>query len=102
MILESVILPVRPGYEGEFEDAFAAAEPLIRRADGYLGHSLRRGIEQPSTYLLSVQWASVEAHERGFRESDDYQEWKRLLHHFYAPVPTVLHFGQPMPGSALQ
>ena len=25
----------------------------------------------------------------GFRGSDAYQEWKKLLHHFYDPFPTV-------------
>lgn len=93
MILESVVLPVRPGNEGEFEAAFAEAERLIRRAKGYVSHTLRRGVEHPSTYLLSVEWESVEAHEVGFRGSADYQEWKRLLHHFYEPVPQVSHYG---------
>jgi len=92
-ILESVVLLVREGFETEFEAAFHAAEPLITRAAGYHFHTLRRGIENPSTYLLSVEWESVDAHELGFRSSGDYQEWKRLLHHFYEPVPQVLHYG---------
>ena len=33
------------------------------------------------------------AHEEGFRKSPRYQEWRRLLHHFYDPFPTVLHYG---------
>ncbi|WP_430868160.1 antibiotic biosynthesis monooxygenase family protein [Demequina aurantiaca] len=99
-IVESVVLPVRPGFEGSFEAAFATAEPLIMRADGYISHTLRRGIENPATYLLSVEWESVEAHEQGFRGSDDYREWTLLLHHFYEPLPQVLHYGAPMQGSA--
>ena len=35
---------------------------------------------------------SVAAHEEGFRKSPQYQEWRRLLHHFYDPFPTVLHY----------
>lgn len=93
MVLESVVLPVRAGSTDDFEAAFVLAEPLIRRADGYISHTLRRGIEHSATYLLSVEWESVEAHEVGFRGSTDYQEWKRLLHHFYEPVPRVLHYG---------
>jgi heme-degrading monooxygenase HmoA len=96
VFLECVVLPVRQGVEAEFEAAFAEAEPLIARQVGYVSHTLRRGVEHPSTYLLSVEWESVEAHEVGFRGSADYQEWKRLLHHFYEPVPIVLHYGPPM------
>jgi len=92
-IVESVVLPVRPGFEGAFEAAFATAERLISRADGYVSHTLRRGIEHSSTYLLSVVWESVDAHEQGFRGSEDYQEWTRLLHHFYEPLPQVFHYG---------
>jgi heme-degrading monooxygenase HmoA len=93
VIVESVVLPVIPGREGEFEVAFAQAAPLIARQPGYGGHTLRRGIEQPSTYLLTVEWESVAAHEQGFRASAEYQEWKNLLHGFYEPFPVVLHFG---------
>lgn len=95
-IVESVVLPVRPGMEPEFEATFREASAIIARQPGYLSHDLRRGVEQPSTYLLTVRWASVDAHEVGFRGSDDYQEWKRLLHRFYDPFPTVLHYGKDL------
>ena len=39
-----------------------------------------------------VRWTTLADHEVGFRQSAEYQEWKRLLHHFYAPFPTVVHF----------
>jgi heme-degrading monooxygenase HmoA len=48
-------------------------------------------------YLLLVGWDSVAAHEEGFRQSAGYQEWKRLLHHFYQPFPVVEHFQQVLP-----
>lgn len=28
----------------------------------------------------------------GFRGSAEYQQWRRLLHEFYEPFPTVEHF----------
>jgi hypothetical protein len=42
----------------------------------------------------SAFWDSVAAHEEGFRKSPQYQQWKRLLHHFYDPFPIVLHYEQ--------
>jgi heme-degrading monooxygenase HmoA len=38
--------------------------------------------------MLLVRWESVENHEVGFRKSEQYQEWRHLLHHFYDPFPT--------------
>ena len=94
MILEAAALQVRPGqYEG-FEAAFRQARAIISSMPGYRSHELQRCIEREGQYLLLVRWDSVAAHEEGFRKSAQYQEWKRLLHHFYDPFPTVLHYEQ--------
>ncbi|AMB59129.1 antibiotic biosynthesis monooxygenase family protein [Microterricola viridarii] len=92
MILEHALLPVLPGREAEFEAAFARARPLIERQPGFLSLRLSRGIESASSYLLLVEWQSVEAHELGFRGSAEYQQWRRLLHPFYEPFPVVEHY----------
>ena len=42
--------------------------------------------------MLLVRWRRLEDHTEGFRKSAEYQEWKRLLHHFYDPFPTVEHY----------
>lgn len=31
-------------------------------APGYVSHALRRGVEQPNRYLLSIEWQSVQHH----------------------------------------
>jgi heme-degrading monooxygenase HmoA len=99
MILEAARLDVIPGREAEFERAFAQASPLIASTRGYLGHSLRRCLECPSRYLLLVRWNTLEDHTQGFRASPQYQEWKRLLHPFYEPFPTVEHFAPAVVGA---
>ena len=44
--------------------------------------------------MLLVEWDSIEAHTEGFRGSEDYAQWRALLHHFYDPFPVVEHFLQ--------
>jgi heme-degrading monooxygenase HmoA len=92
MILEAALLNVRPGQEADFEAAFRQASSLIAAASGYQSHELHRCLEVPGKYLLLVRWTTLEAHTIGFRGSSAYQEWRRLLHHFYNPFPTVEHF----------
>ena len=92
MILESAVLDVKPDQTRDFEAAFSEAEQIIAASPGYMGHELRRCIEKPSRYLLLVHWRALEDHTEGFRKSAPYQEWKRLLHHFYDPFPTVEHY----------
>ncbi|ALV42415.1 antibiotic biosynthesis monooxygenase [Pseudarthrobacter sulfonivorans] len=92
MITEHALLSVRPGMEEEFETAFGKAKSIIGSMPGFQGLTLSRCIESPSTYLLLVEWARLEDHTEGFRGSAEYQEWRALLHHFYAPFPTVEHY----------
>lgn len=92
MILEIAQLQVRPGQDAAFEAAFGDAQRIIASMPGYLGHELQRCLEQAGHYMLLVRWRSVADHERGFRGSEGYQEWRRLLHHFYDPFPTVLYY----------
>ncbi len=92
MILEHALLPVIKGKENEFEQAFTQAKKYIMRQKGFISLSLHKGVEEPNIYLLLVKWESVEDHEIGFRQSDDYQKWRKLLHHFYNPFPKVTHF----------
>jgi len=92
MILESAVLDVKPGQTPQFEAAFRQAEGIIAASPGYRSHELRRCLEKPNRYLLLVRWRTLEDHTEGFRKSGPYQEWKRLLHHFYDPFPTVEHY----------
>jgi heme-degrading monooxygenase HmoA len=94
MILEHAILPVVPGREGEFEEAFTEAKAIISSMPGFLDLRLSRSIETPNEYLLLVHWESVEAHSVGFRGSAEYARWRELLHRFYEPFPVVEHFAE--------
>lgn len=94
MTLEAAMLTVRPGTENEFENTFRTASRLISAMPGYLAHELHRCLETKGKYLLLVSWVTLEDHTVGFRGSQEYQEWRRLLHHFYEPFPTVEHFEQ--------
>lgn len=92
MILEAVMLQVKEDMEIEYESAFKQASSIISSIPGYIHHELQRCMEQRGKYLLLVQWETLEDHTIGFRQSEQYQEWKTLLHHFYDPFPTVEHF----------
>jgi len=92
MILEVAFLKVRAGQTEDFEYAFHDAQNIISAAPGYVSHELQRCIEEQDRYLLLVKWRKLEDHTIGFRQSTQYQDWKRLLHHFYDPFPTVEHF----------
>ncbi len=92
MILEVAILNIKKGFSEEFEKAFGEAQAIISSMKGYLSHSLKKCMEDDDKYILLVNWETLEDHEVGFRKSDEYKEWKTLLHHFYEPFPIVQHY----------
>ncbi len=92
MILEAALLQVKSSMENEFEKAFEEASTIITTMNGYKSHELQRCLEVKGKYLLLVRWDTLEDHTIGFRQSSEYQRWKKLLHHFYEPFPTVEHF----------
>jgi heme-degrading monooxygenase HmoA len=92
MILEAAMLKVKPEEQDRFEEAFRKASQIIASAAGHLSHELHKCVEMNGKYLLLVRWRVLEDHTLGFRRSAAYEEWKRLLHHFYDPFPRVEYF----------
>ncbi len=92
MILEHAVLDVVQGEAQRFEQAFDRAQALIASMPGFGSLRLERCVETPSRYLLLVDWDRLEDHTEGFRGSAKYEEWRRLLHHFYDPFPAVEHY----------
>ena len=91
MITEIAQIDVKPGMEAEFEKGVAAAAPLFKRAKGCHAMRLERSHEKPQRYRLFVQWAALENHTVDFRQSADFQEWRKLVGHCFAAPPEVEH-----------
>jgi heme-degrading monooxygenase HmoA len=92
MVLEHAVLEVLPGEEDAFEEAFDRAKSIIASSNGFRSLRLGRCVEASGRYLLLVEWDRLEDHTEGFRSSAMYEDWRRLLHHFYEPFPTVDHY----------
>src|SRR5690348_14385831 len=96
MILEVATLNLKSGQESGFEAAFAEAKKIISAAKGFRSLELRRCVETPHRYLLFVNWDTLENHTVGFRQSDAFSEWRKLLVPFYESMPVVEHYGDPV------
>ena len=92
MILEVAMLSLKPGTSAEYEAAFSQAAPIIASMPGYVSHELQRCVEVAGPLRAVGALADAGGPHGGFRGSEGYQEWRRLLHHFYDPFPMVEHF----------
>lgn len=91
MIIERARLNIKAGEEPAFEAAFAKAAPLFSRAQGCHGVRIERVVEAPEVYVLVVEWERLEDHTMSFRNSEDFQEWRRLAGPHFSSPPEVEH-----------
>ena len=94
LVIEIAQLPVAPGREVEFERAMVRGREILENAPGSGEIKILRGVESPSTYVLLVEWESVEQHHAAVEE-DSFLEFRELLRGFYEDKPVVQHFAPP-------
>jgi len=92
MILEAFIAHIKNGQESDYEAALRDAAPIISSMKGFISIEMQRCLETKGQYLVLIQWETLEDHTVGFRGSPEYQEWRKRLHRFYEPMPTVEHY----------
>jgi heme-degrading monooxygenase HmoA len=94
MITEIAILNIKENKSSDFENSFQEAQKIISKMKGYSEHELLKCMEEENKYLLIVRWQKLADHTEGFRKSDAYQSWKKMLHHYYEPFPVVEPYKQ--------
>lgn len=92
MVVEQVPIEVIPGREAEFEAAFDEARHHVAGARGFRSLRLSRCVENPSSYLLLIEWDTLADHVDGFRNSEAFTAWRALVGPLWDPPPTVRHF----------
>ena len=93
MILEVADIRIAPGQQAAFDEAISrGAATVLAKAEGYLGHSVHKGVESPERYVLQVRWATLEHHTVGFRGGPLFPQWRAIVGPFFASPPNVEHF----------
>lgn len=95
MIVETAFMTVTPGREDEFLAALEDAKAVIAQAEGFQTIQIHRGIERPSTFMLSITWDTLEHHTVGFREGPLFPQWRAIIGPFFAEAPHVEHWQAP-------
>jgi len=76
-------------------DAMLAALPealaVLRAASGCRSASVRRCIEEPDRFVVTVEWDTVEAHV-DFREGEDFSAYRAPIGNFFAEPPAFAHY----------
>ena len=93
MIIEMADFKVAPEQQQAFVQTLQkAVTTVLSQSQGYRGHTIVSGIENPSRCVLTVHWDSVEDHTVGFRQSPAFADWRALIGPFFLAPPQVEHF----------
>ena len=65
MFVEIALLKARTGEAERLREGLRAARPVIASAAGYRGSVFYQGVESPESFLLRVEWETLEASGRG-------------------------------------
>lgn len=93
MVVEIAEFRVHPNDHEKFGVALrSGVDSILAKAHGYQSHRILAGIESPGRYLLMVEWASIEDHMVGFRESPAFARWRAVIGPFFFAPPDMEHF----------
>ncbi len=91
MVLEIADIKVKDGTADGFADAVREGIKYVSDTPGFRSARLTRGVESPNRFVLLIEWDSVEAHNVGFRESDNFGRWRGVIGPFLDGAPYVEH-----------
>jgi heme-degrading monooxygenase HmoA len=91
MVKEHVMITITPGQEESFEQKMEKGKALLLTAEGATEVTLLRGIEHTSTFVLMIDWDSVDYHT-AFTTTPEFKEFGALVGPLFASKPEMQHF----------
>jgi heme-degrading monooxygenase HmoA len=90
-VVEVAKIHVKPGTEADFVAAYRGVRAEVATTPGCRSVRMTRGVEAPSSFVLLVEWDSIDAHLRTFRGSERFTRWRAVLGPYFAGPPIVEH-----------
>lgn len=91
MVIERAQMSIKPGEEAAFDHAMVKGRALLAAARGCHSVTLLRGIENPSTYMLLLEWETVDDHV-DFTSTPEFARFREMAGPFFAEAPQMEHF----------
>lgn len=83
-MIKEVVFITLPVEKGEaFEKTFQDAVEIIEAIDGYAKHEIRRCVETPGKYMLTIDWETYDSHMVNFVQSPAFEKWNQKIGHFF-------------------
>lgn len=94
MVLEIAQITAQPGKVEELRAGLVAAISVIRRAEGCHSVMVRQQIEDPSQFILQIEWETLERHTVTFRGGPLFAEYRSHIAGLFVDPIVARHYQQ--------
>lgn len=96
MIVEYIRYIVPEPRRAAFEGAYDEAQSSLAASPHCLAYELSRCVEDPTRYVLRIEWDSADGHLQGFRKSAEFRSFLALVRPFVGNIEEMRHY-EPTP-----
>lgn len=92
MIVEYIHYAIPEDRRNAFESAYAVAQSALHASSHCLGWELAGCAEDPTQYILRIEWDFAEGHMSGFRRSPEFRAFLPLVRPFIEDIQEMRHY----------
>ncbi len=92
MVVEYIRYTVPVENAEAFQGGYEAARSALDGSEHCLAYELSRGVEEPTHFILRIEWDSVEGHEQGFRSSPEFGGFFAAIRPFFDDIDEMKHY----------
>jgi len=92
MIVEYIRYGIEAARAEEFEAAYERAVKSLRASAHCLGYELSRCKEAPDSFVLRIEWDSLQGHLEGFRKSPEFTPFLAAIQPFIKDIAEMRHY----------
>lgn len=92
MVVEYIRYSIAPERHADFLSAYANAQVELRASPHCLRFEVSQGVEEPSHFVVRIEWDSLQGHELGFRKSEDFPAFFAKVRPFFGDIQEMKHY----------
>lgn len=92
MVIEYIRYNIPAEQADPFIAAYATAGEALRKSSHCLGFELSRCTEEPTSFILRIEWDSVDGHMAGFRKSAEFREFFASVRPYVGNLEEMRHY----------
>jgi quinol monooxygenase YgiN len=92
VIVEYIRYTIPAERRDAFERGYAEASAALAASPHCLAYDLARCVEDPTQYVLRIDWDSADGHMQGFRRSPEFRTFFAAVRPFVSDIAEMRHY----------